>query len=163
MHTDQELITTIVRATQAYIRVANRAFRNDVPEDIEISFVDNSRVRRGSGERKLKVLSESSFVGSDPMTLTVKYHMEALRGHPEVFLNYVIPHEVAHLVVFRKFNQAGVNAEVHGAEWCAVMKRFGKDPAKSLDVAKATYEMHVKAQKKALEDVQDGDGEQDYA
>lgn len=158
-YSDQELIGSMMRATRAYIRASNKAFRCDIPEDLEVAFVDNSKVRRGSGEKKLKALSEASCLGDNSTDLKLKYNLGALRAHPDVYLNYVIPHEVAHLVVFRKFNQMGAPAEVHGAEWHAVMKRFGRDPDRSLNIDKATWELYAKSLKQAKED--DDDGEQD--
>lgn len=52
------------------------------------------------------------------------------------FLHQIIPHEVAHLVAYRKF---GKNISPHGEEWQRVMKAFGLDPKRthSLDISNA--------------------------
>lgn len=46
--------------------------------------------------------------------------------NPDAFLNTVVPHEVAHIIVFQIY---AANAKPHGKEWQAVMKKvFGLLP-----------------------------------
>lgn len=157
-YTDAQLKTALVRTTRAYIRVANRRFGCDIPEDTPIEFVDNKTAKRG---QKMKALGEASYTGTDASGLRIRYNLEAMRKSPHAMQNIVAPHEVCHLVVMRKFSQVGADVQGHGAEWCFVMKRFGKDPQKYLDTYKAEWELLKRARSRGETDEQDND--QDHA
>ncbi|MGH8528334.1 MAG: SprT-like domain-containing protein [Nevskiales bacterium] len=48
-----------------------------------------------------------------------------LRAHGDSFLRETLPHELAHLIVWRLH---GRRVRPHGAEWQAVMRLFGAEP-----------------------------------
>lgn len=52
----------------------------------------------------------------------IRLNPELLQRHPQEMLEETIPHEVAHLVVSRRF---GRRAAPHGPEWREVMAAFG--------------------------------------
>ncbi|MDA3920828.1 MAG: SprT-like domain-containing protein [Salinisphaera sp.] len=56
----------------------------------------------------------------------IRINATLLASHPREMLDDTVPHEVAHVVVFRLY---GRKAKPHGAEWKAVMRAFGVDPA----------------------------------
>ncbi|MGF1739027.1 SprT family zinc-dependent metalloprotease [Photobacterium satsumensis] len=55
----------------------------------------------------------------------VRFNPVLLKENPEAFLNEVVPHEVAHLVVFKLFGKV----RPHGREWQVIMQEvFGVAP-----------------------------------
>ena len=56
----------------------------------------------------------------------------------EEIMTQTIPHEVAHLIVFRFYPPT---REWHGVEWQATMLKFGKNPARchTMDVTRAAH------------------------
>ena len=55
----------------------------------------------------------------------VRFNPVLLAENPDAFLNEVVPHEVAHLVVFKRFGRV----RPHGREWQVVMQEiFGVPP-----------------------------------
>lgn len=133
---DSKLKSAMLRTTAAYLKVAQRRFHFELP-NLKVEFVDNSVAKRGEKMKKGR-LGEAIMDGD---SFGIRYNMQALRENPHAMQNIVAPHEVCHLVVMRKFNQQGVDAAGHGAEWCFVMKAFGKDPQKFLDIYKAETEL----------------------
>lgn len=62
-----------------------------------------------------------SIAGSARPTLwQLRFQPQLLLAHPDVFREQIIPHEVAHLVVFRQFGRV----KPHGAEWRYVMTKL---------------------------------------
>ncbi len=60
----------------------------------------------------------------------IRYNPVLLRAHPETFLTSTVPHEVAHLIAFARH---GARIRPHGAEWVAIMRRFGAQPRRCHD------------------------------
>lgn len=58
-------------------------------------------------------------------TWEIRYNPTLLAQNPEDFLAQTLPHEVAHLVVYRLF---GRQIRPHGPQWRAVMTFFGAPP-----------------------------------
>lgn len=56
----------------------------------------------------------------------IRINAGLLASHPREMLDDTVPHEVAHVVVFRLY---GRKAKPHGEEWKALMRAFGVDPA----------------------------------
>lgn len=55
----------------------------------------------------------------------VRFNPVLLKENPDAFLNEVVPHEVAHLVVFKLFGKV----RPHGREWQVIMQEvFGVAP-----------------------------------
>jgi SprT protein len=55
----------------------------------------------------------------------VRYNPVLLVRHSEEFLAQTVPHETAHLIVFRLY---GTHRRPHGAEWQRIMRLFGARP-----------------------------------
>ena len=58
-------------------------------------------------------------------TGSTNYNLELLRRHGDDFIARIVPHEVAHYVVFQVY---GRRAQPHGREWREVMSLFGVPP-----------------------------------
>ena len=59
----------------------------------------------------------------------VRFNIYMYHQSPEEFVNNVVPHEVAHLVVFYLY---GINARPHGKEWQNIMiNLYGVEPART--------------------------------
>ncbi|MES1925871.1 SprT-like domain-containing protein [Salinisphaera sp. T31B1] len=56
----------------------------------------------------------------------IRINAALLASHPHEMLDDTVPHEVAHVVVFRLY---GRRAKPHGHEWKTLMRAFGVDPA----------------------------------
>jgi len=67
-------------------------------------------------------------------TGTIRYNAELLERHGDRFLEEIVPHEVAHVVVGRLFPG---RRRPHGPEWRAVMAFFGA-PARSCHAFETT-------------------------
>ncbi|PJG84377.1 SprT family zinc-dependent metalloprotease [Conservatibacter flavescens] len=97
-------------------------------------------------QRKLKTcldLAERHFNRSFPMPVVsydvrgvkagvaylqkncIKFNRTLLLENPEAFINQVVPHEVAHLIVYQIFGQV----KPHGKEWQFVMVSLFQIPA----------------------------------
>jgi SprT protein len=70
------------------------------------------------------------FRSRDGLHCEIRFNRELLARNGERFLHQTVPHEVAHLVVFRLF---GPGARPHGAEWQAIMRLFGAEPERCHD------------------------------
>lgn len=55
----------------------------------------------------------------------IRINAALLASHPTEMLDDTVPHEVAHVVIFRLY---GRRAKPHGEEWKALMRAFGIDP-----------------------------------
>ncbi|BFM48289.1 SprT family zinc-dependent metalloprotease [Marinomonas sp. THO17] len=61
----------------------------------------------------------------------VRFNAFMYRQSPEKFLSTVVPHEVAHIIVYQIY---GSNVRPHGKEWQAVMRKvFGLSPDRTHD------------------------------
>lgn len=58
--------------------------------------------------------------------IRIRINATLLASHPREMLEDTVPHEVAHVVIFRLY---GRKAKPHGEEWKALMRAFGVDPA----------------------------------
>lgn len=58
--------------------------------------------------------------------IRIRINAGLLASHPRQMLEDTVPHEVAHVVIFRLY---GRKAKPHGPEWKALMRAFGVDPA----------------------------------
>lgn len=56
----------------------------------------------------------------------IRINAGLLAAYPDDMLAVTVPHEVAHVVVYRLY---GMRAKPHGAEWKALMAAFGVDAA----------------------------------
>ena len=70
------------------------------------------------------------FRSRDGVRCEIRFNADLLARNGEDFLARTVPHETAHLVVFRLF---GPRASPHGAEWRAVMRLFGAEPSRCHD------------------------------
>ena len=52
----------------------------------------------------------------------IRINAELLASHPQEMLDVTVPHEVAHVAIYRLY---GMRAKPHGAEWKALMSAFG--------------------------------------
>ncbi|HXG29821.1 MAG TPA: SprT-like domain-containing protein [Nevskiales bacterium] len=70
----------------------------------------------------------------------IRINRELLQRHPQQMLDQVVPHEVAHYVVWALWPG---RTRPHGREWRAVMRHFGKPPEVSHRMA-ARPSRHVR-------------------
>ena len=56
---------------------------------------------------------------------TIKFNRTLLMENPEEFIRQVVPHELAHLIVYRLFGRV----KPHGKEWRSVMTELFRVPA----------------------------------
>jgi len=56
----------------------------------------------------------------------IRINAALLDSHPQQMLADTVPHEVAHVVIYRLY---GRRVRPHGKEWQALMRAFGVDPA----------------------------------
>ena len=56
----------------------------------------------------------------------IRINAALLASHPQEMIAETVPHEVAHVVIYRLY---GRRARPHGKEWKALMRAFGVDPA----------------------------------
>ncbi|RJS94463.1 SprT-like domain-containing protein [Salinisphaera sp. Q1T1-3] len=54
----------------------------------------------------------------------VRINADLLASHPREMLDETVPHEIAHVVVYRLY---GTRAKPHGREWQSLMQAFGVD------------------------------------
>lgn len=64
----------------------------------------------------------------------IRLNAALLASHPEEMLAETVPHEVAHVAIYRLY---GAKAKPHGREWKALMQAFGVDasPCHAMPVA----------------------------
>jgi len=55
----------------------------------------------------------------------IRINTALLASHPQEMLDDTVPHEVAHVVIFKLY---GRRAKPHGKEWKALMRAFGVEP-----------------------------------
>ena len=58
----------------------------------------------------------------------IRFNRELAERYPDEFVAQTVPHELAHLVAFKKF---GGNIRPHGREWRAVMIALGAEPRRT--------------------------------
>jgi SprT protein len=63
----------------------------------------------------------------DGRNCEIRYNRALLARYPEDFLARTVPHEAAHVVVFRLY---GRRVKPHGPEWKGVMSLFGAEPTR---------------------------------
>ncbi|MEZ5066647.1 MAG: SprT-like domain-containing protein [bacterium] len=64
-----------------------------------------------------------------PSTGVTRYNGDLLVRYGDVFVDRIVPHEVAHIVTWAVFGRV----KPHGREWRAVMAFFGADPSVTHD------------------------------
>ena len=58
----------------------------------------------------------------------IRFNRELAERYPEDFVAQTVPHELAHLVAFKKF---GASIRPHGREWQAVIVALGAEPRRT--------------------------------
>lgn len=117
---DEELKQKIQAVTDSYAKFCNKKFGTKLDIPVNVSFnLEETRPSCGG-------LAISNTNGE----LKLSFNFTMLRKNISEFLNQVIPHEIAHLVVDYKFFTKGIKTEgnSHGYEWCSVMENLGKQP-----------------------------------
>ncbi|MBJ7538226.1 SprT family zinc-dependent metalloprotease [Marinomonas sp. C1424] len=78
----------------------------------------------------------------------IRFNPFMYNQNPQAFLESVVPHEVAHMVVYQIY---GLNVKPHGKEWQAVMRKvFGLSPNRThtfeVPPPKQAFEYHCACQ-----------------
>jgi SprT protein len=122
---DESLIDAAQRVANVYARIANKKFGCNLPIPVPLNFDLADRCPSAAGTANHKMMIEINMV--------------LFRDNIDHILNETIPHEIAHLIHYDKFDREGALAHGHGAEWREVMRLLGKVPNKfhNLDVSKA--------------------------
>jgi len=131
-YNENELKAAAQRTANAYVKIANTRLGCNLPYPIPVEF-DLCEERPKAGGQ------------AHSMPLKIKLNMVMFIDNVREFLNQVVGHEIAHLVVYNRFNHRGLDAEGHGAEWKEVMRKLGLEPLKyhHMDVSKS-LEHHKK-------------------
>lgn len=134
---DEALIAAAQRCANAYAKIANKLYGCSLPIPVPLSFDLQDRKPKGGGEASR---------GEPHISL----NMILYRDYVERALNEFLPHEIAHLMQFDKFDNKGFPTRGHGPEWKEAMRRIGKEPVKymteDVDISKSIA--HYKALKK---------------
>lgn len=111
----RRLVAEAELRTRALIDQAldSRLRRND-GVNVEIRFD-----LRGSSAGQLRACGRGQYL--------IRYNLALLQREGADFIRRTVPHEVAHLVVHRRF---GAAAQPHGREWKAVMAQLGAEPSR---------------------------------
>lgn len=138
---DFELQNAARRVANVYVRIVNRRLGCTIPLPLPLKF-----------DLEFQDAKSAHSAGRAHSTMVVELNMTLFRENPEYFLNHTIPHEIAHLVQFNKFDLKGVHTLGHGVHWKETMRIMGKVPHEhhKLDTTNAVlaYKKH-KAQKAA--------------
>lgn len=78
--------------------------------------VDFSLRGRAAGQAQLRL--DHRQAGGNGPRLRLRFNLEAFALDPEEFLCHTIPHEIAHLITWRRF---GKEVAPHGQEWREIM------------------------------------------
>ncbi len=116
MKTAGTLIKRTEELTRALLLVAARHYRIPVPQ-VEIRFDLRGRA---AGQARL-------FAKGRPV---IRYNPLLLEENGEKFMARTVPHEAAHVIVFRLH---GTRIRPHGPEWRDVMDLFGADKRRCHD------------------------------
>lgn len=135
---DADLKSAAQRVANVYAKIANEHFKSDVKIPIPVPLDFDL------------CLEKPKSAGTASWNLQMSLNMVLFRDNVEEFLNQIIPHEISHLAQFAVFHhhRNSVHTQGHGPEWCAIMKKLGKNPDKyhTMDVSKAVayYKQHKK-------------------
>jgi len=118
VHTENKLLETLILAENIF----NHSFK--IPE------IDWSLKGRKAGQ---------AWHSKNKIRLNYKLALENLND----FVNQVVPHEVAHLIVKEIY---GYSTKPHGREWQATMKKLGLRPERchSFDTKNTIVKIHKK-------------------
>lgn len=135
VYSHDELKAAAQRTANVYAEIANKTMGCDIPIPVKMDFNLCNEMPKAAGRASDIMLVEINMILFEDNILHI--------------LNDTIPHEIGHLVQFKKFDLKGASVQGHGAEWQEVMRRLGKVPMKkhTLDVTRAVA--HSKAWKKA--------------
>jgi len=139
MYTTEQLQNAAQRVANVYAEIANREMGCNIPIPVPMTF-DLCKIN-------------PSWSGAAHSSMLIDLNMILFEDDVADMLNDTIPHEIAHLVQYDKFDHRGADTQNHGAEWQEIMKRLGKaKPVKrgTLDLtrAKAWYKEYKKSQRK---------------
>ena len=68
-------------------------------------------------------------MGTGARTL-IRYNLELLRRETADFLEHTVPHEVAHVLAYRRY---GLRIRPHGPQWQRIMRQLGAEPSRCHD------------------------------
>ena len=110
---NDEIKDKIQKVCDIYSKFCNTKFRTSLPVPSRVKF-------------DLETTDPKCAGMAYSFDLSISLNGILLKNNISEFLNQIIPHELAHLVVFQKYNHLGVDTQGHGAEWQLVMKKLGK-------------------------------------
>jgi SprT protein len=118
-YTDRQLQEAAQRVANVYARVVNRKLGCKIPVPVKLTF-----------ELEHQSLERARYAGMAHATMVIDLNMTLFRENVSEILNDTIPHEIAHLVQFDKFDLKGVSTPGHGVHWQEAMRIMGKTPKK---------------------------------
>lgn len=133
-YSTEQLQESAQRTANVYAEIANRTMGSKLPIPVFLEFNLQNTTPKAAG--------------CATTTMQVNINMILFEDNVDHILNDTIPHEIAHLVQFDKFNHRGADTQGHGIEWQEITRRFGKTPQKfhTLDTARSVE--HFKTMKK---------------
>ncbi len=106
----------VERRTRALLERAGQLLGVEVPR-VEIRF-------------DLKGLAAGQVRLPQAAPPVIRYNPKLLENNAEAFLQQTVPHEVAHVMVARRYRQ---KVRPHGPQWQSLMRRLGAEPKRCHD------------------------------
>lgn len=107
----------IIKATRNCIRKANKLFDVNIPVDLSLRFLN------------LDVAAYSWWIPYRPETARygIQFNKFIAETQPSIVIRVIIPHEVAHLVMYHKqcVQRVLLNATDHGKDWGSICTALG--------------------------------------
>lgn len=104
------LQSQVIAKVEQCIKIANQRLNKRLPMPV-VNFTQRGRI---AGSARLQGWE-------------IRFNPVLLQENPQAFLDEVVPHEVAHLVVFKRFGRV----RPHGREWQVVMQEIFSVPPRT--------------------------------
>lgn len=141
-YTDEHLQDAAQRVANVYARICNKRFGCGIPVPVPLDF-----------DLEFESAKSAKCSGRAHSSMKIDINMTLFRENIGYILNNTIPHEVAHLVQFDKFDLKGLPTSSHGVYWQEAMRAMGKTPTAchNLNVTSAIESYKNSKKKKKVE------------
>ncbi|ENO8811231.1 SprT family zinc-dependent metalloprotease [Photobacterium damselae] len=103
----------------------------------------NTRLQKHFSIPKVTFTQRGKIAGSARLqSWEVRFNPVLLQENPDAFIKHVVPHEIAHLIVFKLFGRV----KPHGREWQLIMTQVFNIPAQtthSFDVSSVQGQIYL--------------------
>lgn len=139
--TDAKLKKAAIRVANVYAKLANKLIGSSIPVPVCVEF--------DIEKQSLECAKQTGHANQQAMKIAINTTL--LRENSDHLLNKTIPHEIAHLAVYSKYDLRGIKTTAHGFHWQECMRILGRVPSEfhTLDVANSitTFKNHNKTRK----------------